>query len=316
MTLGESNGTHQPVMADEVVELLATADNGTYIDLTVGSGGHLRRLSAVLRPTARLYGVDRDPAAVERTRENLEGSTPGVEVVLANYADLAEIATRLGVTEFDGILLDLGLSSDQLDDAGRGFAFRLDGPLDMRFNPHSDLAAAAELVNTLDEDRLIEILRDFGQERKARRMAAAIVRERQQQAIRTTADLTRILTPLAPRAHLNKTMARVFQAFRIAVNNELEQLTRLLPIAVNHLAPGGRMAAITYHSLEDRIVKQFFLREAKDCLCPPRQPVCTCGHKARLKIVTRRGLTPSTAEMENNRRSRSARLRVAERLAA
>jgi 16S rRNA (cytosine1402-N4)-methyltransferase len=303
-------------MAAEVVELLATAPAGAYIDLTVGSGGHLSRLAEALPPPARLFGVDRDPAAIERTRQRFVGSNRDVKLIRATYADLAEIAIAIKEPKFQGILLDLGLSSEQLDDPQRGFAFRSDGPLDMRFNSESNSPGAAELIGTASEERLTEILRDYGQERMAKRMARAIVRERQKMTIGTTGELARVLNPYINPRHHNRTLARVFQALRIAVNSELEQLTQVLPVIVDHLAVGGRVAAMSYHSLEDRIVKQFFQREARDCLCPPRLPACICGHTAQLKIVEKRGLVPSPDEQRDNPRSRSARLRVAERIVA
>ncbi len=303
-------------MADEVVELLATAPEGAYIDLTVGSGGHLCRLAKSLPPAVRLFGVDRDPAAIERTRQRFSESNRDVKLIRATYADLAEIAVDIGEPQFQGILLDLGLSSEQLDDPNRGFAFRSDGPLDMRFNSDSSAPGAADLINNASEQRLTEILRDYGQERMAKRMARAIVKERQRTAINTTADLTRVLNSLIDPRHYNQTLARVYQALRIAVNAELEQLAKVLPVIVNHLAVGGRIAVISYHSLEDRLVKQFFQSEVKGCICPPRLPVCACGQTPRLKVVTKGGVVPSADEQRDNRRSRSARLRVAERLAA
>ncbi len=203
MTPGESSSGHQPVMADEVVELLATAPDGAYIDLTVGSGGHLSRLAENLPATARLFGVDRDPAAIERTRQRFAESNRDVKLIRATYADLAEIAIEIGESKFQGILLDLGLSSEQLDDPNRGFAFRSDGPLDMRFNSDSNSPAAADLISTASEERLTHILRDYGQERMAKRMARTIVRERQKTVIRTTADLARTLKPHMNPAHKN-----------------------------------------------------------------------------------------------------------------
>lgn len=315
MTLAGNERAHQPVMADEVVRWLVTDRRAAYIDLTVGSGGHLSRLALAVDSAARLYGVDRDPVAVAGARRNLERLVPKAIVVHASYADLAEIAARLGERVFHGILLDLGISSAQLDDAERGFAFRLEGPLDMRFDPRSTPVSAADLVNTANEEELADIIDRFGQERLARRLATGIVRERRTKVIRTTTDLRNVIARIVGERHRNKSLARVFQALRIAVNGELACLQRVLPLTLNYLAEGGRLAVISYHSLEDRLVKQFLATESRDCLCPPRVPQCVCGHRASLRLVTRRAIRPSLSEVAANPRARSARLRVGEKLA-
>ena len=301
-------------MAVKVVELLVTAADGAYIDLTAGSGGHLRVTAETLEPSARLYGIDKDPQAVARIRTNLSDCPQLKEIVQASYSDLIAVAGRLEDKAFDGILLDLGLSSVQLDDAGRGFSFRYDGPLDMRYDPQSGARSAADLVNTLDVGELAETIREFGEEKLAKRLARAIVRERQEKMIRTTFDLASIVTATIPPPHQTKSLARVFQAFRIAVNRELDALTGVLPEALSLLKVGGRLVVISYHSLEDRIVKRFFQREAKGCICPPRYPVCICGRVPQMKILTRRVVVADAAERESNPRSRSARLRVAEKI--
>ncbi len=304
---------HEPVLPDRVAELLVTRRDGAYVDLTVGSAGHLNRLAEGLDRSARLFGVDRDPEAVARARRVLKGAAQRVEIAQGSYAELADFAAAWRTRAFDGILLDLGLSSEQLDSADRGFAFRLNGPLDMRFDTGSGGPTAAEMIGRLTEEQLVEIFRELGQERQAWRVAAAIVRERQKQVIAGTADLRAIIESVVGPRHVVKSLARVFQALRIAVNRELEQLRAVLPIAVNHLRPGGRLAVISYHSLEDRLVKHFFREQSTDCLCPPRTPVCVCGHKATLELVTRRAVVPSEDEALRNPRARSARLRVARR---
>ena len=307
---------HLPVMAGEVVKLLVTDREGAYFDLTAGLGGHLKALAKALGPNARLYGLDKDPAAVELTTKNLADCSQVKRIVRASFGDLDAVMDRVGENAMDGILLDLGLSSYQLDEPGRGFSFRQDGPLDMRFDPQSHSRTAAELVNSLSEERLAEIIRSFGEERRARRIARAIVRERGKKMIQTTTELADIVTGVVPPPHQSKSLARVFQAFRIAVNNELDQLETVLPQALSRLKVGGRMAVISYHSLEDRLVKRFFQQEAKGCVCPPRLPQCVCGATPRVRILTRRVITPQPQEKDQNPRARSAKLRVAEKTAA
>jgi 16S rRNA (cytosine1402-N4)-methyltransferase len=229
----------------------------------------------------------------------------------ASFETMAERAPALGFGRVDGVLLDLGLSSMQVSDAGRGFSFRADGPLDMRFDPQAD-TTAADLVNTLDERALADLIAAYGEERYARRVARAIVQAR---PLRDTRRLADVVASALPRSRERIHPAtRTFQALRIAVNDELGALERALPQAVALLNPGGRLAVVSFHSLEDRIVKQFVRRESQDCICPPRQPVCTCGHRATLRAITRRPIQAGQAETERNPRSRSAKLRVAERI--
>lgn len=302
------------MMAGEVVKLLLTDSNGAYLDLTAGLGGHLRALAADLGLSARLYGIDKDGQAVGRARKNLEaiGQLKGLRK--ASYADVDVVVEQFEDRQFDGLLLDLGLSSDQLDDPARGFSFRRDGPLDMRFDTDTVGRTAADLINALDEKDIAEILRLFGEERGAARLARAIVRERQKEMILTTAQLARIVTGIVPPPHQTKSLARVFQAFRIAVNRELDELQAVLPRAVALLKAGGRLVVITYHSLEDRLVKRFFQEEARGCICPPGFPQCVCHRRPRLKIITRRILRPTPEEIKSNPRARSAKLRAVERL--
>ena len=308
-------GHHQPVMAERVAELLITNANGAYLDLTAGGGGHLLALAAHLDPSARIYGADVDPEAVDRAERALHGTEQFQGVVRTPFADIDRAVKGLKEDRFDGILLDLGISSYQLDDPSRGISFRYDGPLDMRFDPGMGVSAA-ELVNSLDESDLRKILKDFGEERQAAGIAGAIVRERQRGMILTTAQLKDTVLSVVRPPHQTKALARVFQALRIAVNRELDQLSRVLPVALSLLKSGGRLAAISYHSLEDRIVKRFLQEQARgNCTCPPQLPQCICGASPTLKIVTRRPVSPSATEVATNPRARSARLRVAEKLA-
>lgn len=261
-----------------------------------------------------MYGLDRDPAAVAAARETLRDCRQPVTLVNASYSDIKTVTADLDDRRFDGILLDLGLSSLQLDDPARGFSHRFEGPLDMRFDPESGELSAADLIDALTEEELADVFRTYGEERRARRLAREIVKERQAEMILTTSHLARIIERATPAQHRNKTLARIFQALRIAVNRELDRLESTLPDLLELLQAGGRVAVIAYHSLEDRVVKRFFQREAKGCLCPPETPVCICDHTPQVKILTRRPIIPEPAEIDANPRARSAKLRVAERV--
>jgi len=303
-------------MTAEVVAQLITDSEGAYLDLTVGMGGHLRALSQALGQSARLYGVDRDAEAVAATLQNLKDVHQFRTAVTVNYAEIDTVVDQFGERAFDGILLDLGLSSRQLDDPERGFSFRHDSPLDMRFDPDAGGRTAADLINALEERELSGIIRRFGEERNAARLARAIVMERQQRMILTTADLTAIVRDTVRGQYQVKSLARVFQAFRIAVNGELDALETVLPKALNLLNPGGRLGVIAYHSLEDRLVKRFIQDRSRGCICPREFPACVCNHKPELRAITRRVIKPQESEQQANPRARSARLRVAEKLAA
>jgi len=304
---------HLPVLVTEVLEHLITRRDGCYIDGTVGGGGHARAILEQTAPHGRLLGLDRDPQAVARARERLSVFGERVQLVHASYVELKRLARQHGFFPADGVLLDLGFSSLQIDDPARGFAFQLEGPLDMRYDPTSDAPTAADLVNTLPEPELVELLWHYGEEPRSRRIAQAIVRARPLQTTRQLAEVITAAVGRAPGERLHPA-TRVFQALRIAVNEELDELEAVLPQAVTTLRPGGRLAVIAFHSLEDRRVKHFFRREARDCICPPEVPVCRCEHQATLRVLTRKPLRPSDEEVTANPRSRSARLRVAERL--
>ncbi len=306
---------HQPVLVDEVVRLLVTDPEGAYLDLTAGGGGHLRALASVLGPGALLCGLDRDPQAVARLGNALSEIPQKVRIICSSFDALERVAIREGITACAGILLDLGLSSDQVDDPARGFAFRVDGPLDMRFDQAGG-DTAADLVNTLTEQELTEIFWKFGEEKDARRIVRRIVTERRTAMIETTHQLAAIIAGVVSGQYRTKSTARVFQALRIAVNQELERVERVLPMATKLLSPGGRIAVISYHSLEDRIVKYYF-REAssENCDCKRNLMACTCGRRPSLKTITRKPVIPTDAEIATNPRARSAKLRVAERVA-
>jgi len=310
-----SNSEHQPVLVKPVVRYLATNLSGAYLDLTVGPGGHLKALSQALGRDARLYGLDRDAVAVKLARKNLRSTFQFTAITCASYDGIDSVVEGFDDKRFDGILMDLGISSLQLDDPERGFSFRFDGPLDMRFDPGSGGKTAADLINGLSERELARVIGEFGEHKGAGRLARVLVRERQKRMILTTADLRETVLGSVKTTSPSKVLARVFQAFRIAVNDELKLLSETLPKAVDLLAPRGRLAVISYHSLEDRIVKRFFQKRARGCICPDNFEVCVCGVEPSLKILTRKAVTASEEERQGNPRSRSAKLRVAEKLA-
>jgi 16S rRNA (cytosine1402-N4)-methyltransferase len=302
---------HQPVLYNEIIHAMQPHREGLYIDGTLGAGGHAWGILQASSPDGRLLGLDLDPQALEQARIKLADFGDRAILIQASYSTLLEQVSKLGWHRVDGILLDLGLSSMQLDSQVRGFSFQSEAPLDMRFNPQGTIRAA-DLVNNLDEQDLADLLFRYGEERRSRQVARAIVRAR---PIQTTTELARLVAGATSRGKSGVHPAtRTFQALRIAVNHELEALERVLPQTIEVLAPGGRMAIISFHSLEDRMVKQFIHIECMDCICPVRQPVCTCGHKASLREITKKPIRPQIEEIRNNPRSRSARLRIAEKI--
>jgi 16S rRNA (cytosine1402-N4)-methyltransferase len=279
----------------------------------VGQAGHARQILERITPGGRLLGIDRDPVAVEAARVALARFGPSVVLVQGRFSELGSISAENGFEQADMILFDFGLSSNQLDDPERGFSFRGEGPLDMRMDPAAPVTAAT-IVNESDVREIERLLREYGEERWARRIAQFIVARR---PLRTTRDLAQAVEAAVPRAAWPRDInvaTRTFQGLRIGVNDELGEIEAGLRAALKTLKPGGRMATISFHSLEDRLVKSFFNVESKDCICPPQQPVCTCGHRATLRTVTRRPVRPSEAEVATNPRARSSRLRVAEKL--
>ncbi len=293
------------------MEALAPQRGGFYVDATLGAGGHTAGILAA-GPHARVLGIDRDPHALEAARHRLADFGDRVTLIEGDFADLGSILDDSSYPAPDGILADLGVSSMQLDDAGRGFSFRRDGPLDMRMGRSG--RSAAEIVATATVDELTRIFRDFGEERMAAKIARGIVTERTRGPIASTRQLARIVAAQKGSRERIDPATRVFQALRIEVNQELVALARFLAAAVAKANGGGRLVVISYHSLEDRIVKDTFRRESGVCLCPPRLPSCTCGARAALRVLTRRPIRPSETELRRNPRSRSARLRVAEKL--
>ncbi|HEY8437207.1 MAG TPA: 16S rRNA (cytosine(1402)-N(4))-methyltransferase RsmH [Candidatus Limnocylindrales bacterium] len=311
---------HQPVLAEEVIEMLSPASGSLQIDATVGGGGHTERILEATTPDGRLLGLDADGAAIARVDARLRPRF-GDRLILrrANFRELKDVAPDAGFGAVDGLLFDLGLSSFQLADTDRGFGIRAGGPLDMRFDTSRGVPAA-ELLATLDADELTALFRRFGEEPNARRIARAIVDARRTAPVATAEELSALVERVSPgnprvRRRIHPA-TRVFQALRIAVNEELDALQDGLAAAVDLLRPGGRLVVLSYHSLEDRIVKRFLDAERKGCICPPELPVCVCGRSPRLRLVTRPSLTPTDAEIAENPRARSARLRAAERMAA
>ena len=309
---------HQPVLAEEVLTVLAPASGSLQIDATVGGGGHTERILEATNPDGRLLGLDADGAAIARVARRLGRFGDRVALRQANFRDLETVAPEAGFPAVDGLLFDLGLSSFQLADAERGFSFRTEGRLDMRFDPSRGVPAA-ELLATLDTAELTALFRRYGEEPFAPRIARAVVAARGVAPIETADQLAALIERVAPTPPRGRRRVhpatRVFQALRIAVNAELEALEAGLAAAVYLLRPGGRLVVLSYHSLEDRIVKRFIAAERKGCICPPELPVCVCGRNPRLRPIGK-PVTPAPAEVTSNPRSRSARLRAAERLAA
>jgi len=308
---------HLPVLAEEVVEMLAPAPGSLQIDATVGGGGHTERILEASEPDGRLLGLDADGAAIARVGRRLAGFGDRLVLRQANFREIGTVAPAAGFGRVDGLLFDLGLSSYQLADADRGFGFRTSGPLDMLFDTSRGVPAA-ELLATLDAGELAALFRRYGEEPEANRIARAIVGARRTAPIATAEDLAALVERVVPvnphRPRRTHPATRIFQALRIAVNEELEALAEALAAAMDLLRPGGRLVVLSYHSLEDRIVKRFIAAERKGCVCPPSLPVCACGRDPRLRPLGR-SITPGPAELAANPRSRSARLRAAERIA-
>lgn len=302
---------HIPVLYQEVIDYLKPSAGSRYIDATVGAGGHSLGLLSASAPDGIVLALDRDPMAIEFARRRLQEFKDRVILVNASYEQMAMVASRNGMSGVDGVLMDLGLSSGQLADSDRGFSFQEDGPLDMRFDT-SRGSTAADLINAMPEDGIADILRRYGDVRDSRRYARAIVRERPIDSTLQLAELVMKESRVRGKIH---PATRVFQALRIAVNDELETLKEGLVAALDVLKIGGRLAVISFHSLEDRIVKHFIREQSRDCVCPPEYPVCMCDARPIVRAVHRKVIRPSEAEVQNNPRSRSARMRVAEKIA-
>ena len=306
--------SHVPVLLEECIQGLAIRPSGIYVDGTAGGAGHSREIAKRLGPQGRLIAIDKDPDAVAIAGERLR-EFPQATVVQNDFANIPLVLDELGIDRVDGILLDLGVSSHQLDTAERGFSYNFDAPLDMRMSQSG--LSAYDIVNTYSVEDITRILREFSEEKFAYRIAQNIEKARQQKPVETTFELVEIIKqsiPAAARREGGHPAKRTFQALRIAVNQELDHLSICLDDAFERLAPGGRFAVITFHSLEDRMVKQKFAALAKGCICPPDFPVCVCGHKPQAKLVNRKPIEATAEELVANKRSHSAKLRVCERL--
>jgi 16S rRNA (cytosine1402-N4)-methyltransferase len=302
---------HRPVLINEVIEALNAADGKRYIDCTLGLGGHASAILEKISPSGKLLGIDADPEAIQIAAENLSSYSESVLLVNDNFTNLRAICKEHNFQDVDGILYDLGVSSLQLDTAGRGFSFQQEAELDMRFSP-DQIMTATDLVNILPEDQLAQLIYIYGEERNSRRIAHEIMRNR---PIDSTMHLANIITNVyGGRSGKIHPATKTFLALRIVVNAELENLKKSLAQSTACLKKGGRLVVLSYHSLEDRIVKQFIKEEASNCICPPKAPVCTCGHVPTLKVLTGHVIVPTDEEIAGNPRSRSAKLRVAERI--
>lgn len=307
---------HKSVLLQECIDALNIRPDGIYLDGTLGGAGHSSQIACRLTEGGRLIGVDRDRTALAAAKERLAPYADRVTLVHSNFAEIDAILESLGIPAVDGMLFDLGVSSPQLDDASRGFSYMADAPLDMRMDK-DDVLTAGEVVNTWPQGELRRILYDYGEERYAPQIAAAICRAREKAPVETTLELVDIIRSAMPAQALREKQhpaKRSFQAIRIAVNDELGAVSRMMQAAVGRLNPGGRLAVITFHSLEDRIVKSEMQQAARGCTCPPEFPVCVCGKKPLVKLVTRKPIVSGPAELEENPRARSAKLRVAEKL--
>jgi 16S rRNA (cytosine1402-N4)-methyltransferase len=313
MSVATSLSVHLPVLLDEVVTGLQPRRGGYFVDCTVGLGGHAAAILEKISPSGKLLGIDADPEAIKISQDKLSDYGEAVILVNDNFVDLEAICGRYHVHPVDGILFDLGVSSLQLDTAERGFSFQLDAPLNMRFDRGQGLTAS-DIVNSFSEQELAKLLEKYGEEHHSRRIARYIVQNR---PIITTVELARLVEQAlvaATRRSKIHPATKTFMALRIVVNNELRNLELALKQTINLLRPGGRLAVISYHSLEDRIAKQFMRYAASRCLCPPGTIVCRCGHVPTLKLISRKVIKPTSLEIESNPRSRSAKLRIAERL--
>ncbi|HEV8636927.1 MAG TPA: 16S rRNA (cytosine(1402)-N(4))-methyltransferase RsmH [Chloroflexota bacterium] len=307
-----SHAVHVPVLLEETLSVLRPTPGGRYVDCTLGAGGHAAGLLE-RADRARLLGLDADPSMLAVAAERLRPFGDRARLVHANFAELEEVARREGFVDADGVLFDLGVSSLHLDQPERGFSFQVDAPLDMRLD-RTDGPTAADLLRDLDERELADVIYRYGEEPRARRIARAIVRERGRQGgLRTTGQLAGLITRIVPHGRIHPA-TRTFQALRIAVNRELDVLPDALRQAHAILRDGGRLAVISFHSLEDRIVKRYIAEQASPCTCPPRAPLCTCGRTPRLEPITRKPIVASQGEVAGNPRSRSAKLRGAARL--
>ena len=303
---------HTPVLLKETIDYLNIKRDGVYLDGTVGLGGHAAAILSLLSENGALVGLDLDEEALTRCKESI-GAASNCHLISGTFSEIPTILDTLKLSQIDGLLLDLGLSSLQLDTPERGFSYRFDGPLHMGFSMTSSITAN-EIINTWPEYDLRILIKKYGEDPMAVSVAKAIVKQRSKSDINTTTELRKVISTIVPPRYLNKSLSRIFQALRISVNSELEALAEVLKNFINYLKPGGRMVTISYHSLEDRIVKQAFREHARNCICPPKLPICQCNQKASLQILTPRPIIPSEEEINANSRSRSAKLRAVERI--
>jgi 16S rRNA (cytosine1402-N4)-methyltransferase len=303
---------HEPVLVDKVVSFLVGDRNGIYVDATLGGGGHAAALLANLDASARVVGIDADPAAIANAKNRL-GNDPRISFARNRFSAIKKVLNDFGISGCDGILADLGISSHQIDTPARGFSYMADAPLDMRMNARKGEPASA-LLDRLDEKELAAMIRQYGEEKFARKIAGKIKAEHNKNPEWTTRRLAAVIERAVPVKFSIKSVARVFQALRIAVNDELGELSRFLPEAFTLLNPNGRLVVISYHSLEDRLVKRFFAEKVKKCICPPEVPICTCGHQPEGRLLTKKALTPDKEEVKRNSRARSAKLRAIEKI--
>ncbi len=311
--MNNDNDRHVPVLERQILDWLITDKNGIYFDGTMGDGGHSRAIAEILEGKGKIIATDWDERAVKYSESWRKPLKTPVTVIHSNYSEMPSILSGLNIKHITGILLDLGLSSRQLDDPERGFSYRYDSPLDMRMDERLS-NSARELLNNSGEKELRDIFYRFGEERRSSRLARLIVEAREKTKFNSTQDLVEIMKKRWHPSNYIKSASRIFQALRIAVNNELDSLNRFLEDCWDYLNPGGRIAVISYHSLEDRLVKQAFKQREKPCVCPRDFPICTCGKKPDAKVLTRKAVTPSNEEIKQNSRARSAKLRVAEKI--
>lgn len=304
---------HIPVLKVEVCQYLITEKNGVYIDGTLGGGGHAQAIFEQLTPSGKVIGIDLDGEAIDKATRRLSNYSERFIAVQANFREIKSLLKNLKLQFVNGLLLDLGVSSHQIDDANRGFSYQISTQLDMRLSQKQKIRAV-DILNQSSEQELSNIIFEYGEERFARKIAEKIVQVRRTHPVESSEQLRSIISSIVPYQHQIKSLARVFQALRIAVNQELDNLIQCLNDALSYLAPGGRIVVISYHSLEDRIVKQFFKDNEKKCHCPPGFPVCVCGAKGSLEIITRKPIVPGMNEVQMNSRARSGKMRVAQRI--
>jgi len=303
---------HQSVLLNETVDNLIMNKSGIYIDGTIGFAGHAKHILSQLDNKGKLIGIDLDSYALKYSKDNLSKfPKQSYSLYKGNFSEFPNIIKNIGISKVDGIVVDLGISSYQIDSGHRGFSYMNDGDLDMRFNDSNGISAK-ELLNNIDEIELGYIIKKFGEEKKYKKIARNIVKYSKEDKMNTTFDLKEAVQDVTNPRYLNKTLSRVFQSIRIKVNNEIENLNLFLSSSLKYIKKGGRLAIITFHSLEDSIVKHFFKENAISCICPPAFPICNCNYQAKLKIINKKGILPSTEEIKNNSRARSAKLRIAE----